>query len=167
MRRLLLNIRCKVATTVTNSEDVSRIEHIVQRLESTFEAEVSVWCNRHNWTEHGCPKKNSVNWKCFSDVAASQKPISIELAPYDHVLLIPFEIDYESFIAVALVETSEPELMLKLADNWVGAQLLLQQNQELTTVNEGFIQQVSEDLEELNFLREISTHLEVSEAVEG
>ncbi len=66
-------------------------------------------------------------------------------------------------VVTANVSTSEPELLLRLAQR-VGRDLHRRDTfRRLSDENEAFAQQVTEDFEELTFLRQMGEHLEVSD----
>ena len=91
------------------------------------------------------------------------EPVMVSIFAEQHLLLIPFHNrDYQLFFAVALVQTHEPELYSRLAMCAMEMDTLQESNKELADENNSFAQQVSDDFEELHFLREIARHLEIN-----
>ena len=90
-------------------------------------------------------------------------PLMVRLFAEQRLLLIPFhDQDMTLFYAVALVQTHEPELYARLGACAMEMDALRSTNHELIEENESFAQQVSDDFEELHFLREIARHLEIN-----
>jgi HD-GYP domain-containing protein (c-di-GMP phosphodiesterase class II) len=82
-------------------------------------------------------------------------------------LVIPATINrFENVWAVAVVDEKERQLALRAARTfqqfWRQRQDLLQRNQEVKS----FIGQITDDLEELTFLRQLTDHLELAEVSE-
>ena len=92
------------------------------------------------------------------------EPFAIQLHPAQHLLLIPFQDSHNQFLyATSLVLTNEPNVHVQLAMCCLELNQQIRTNEELVIENDGFVRQVTEDFEELTFLREIARHLELNE----
>jgi response regulator RpfG family c-di-GMP phosphodiesterase len=66
-------------------------------------------------------------------------------------------------VAVGVVENTPPQVLERMAELWVTAVDATQQAERFQSENGYFAEQLSDDLEELTFLREMVEHLEVSD----
>ena len=106
--------------------------------------------------DHECPCPDDLE-SALSDQAVSVRESGDGICH----LHIPFQYDYEMYVAEGSVSCDDPQWLTRTAELWREANSASSLNRELQIENEGFIRQVTEDLEELTFLRQISEHLEL------
>jgi len=98
----------------------------------------------------------------LEDAARSRKSVCREAEPGEYLLAVPLLAKHQSevrTIATATLETESPQFLCRLAESSVRELEQQQQIDRLREENDIFLRQVSEDFEELAFLRSMAERL--------
>lgn len=107
----------------------------------------------------------SVDAMFFNKVTQANEPAVLELTGKNlYQLLIPLQKDFRSMVATASIQTQEPSLLKRMAKTWMTSLEFRTLSSQLQNENEGFVRQVTDDMEELSFLRKISDQFETIHA---
>ena len=108
-----------------------------------------------------------IDWEAIGEVQRSKEPGLLENPNGSWLILLPVQVEYQTLVAVGAVETEEPKMLEQLLRAWVGWKMAVVHRDELFEENSGFVRQVTEDLEELTFLRQLTQHLEMTSIGDG
>ncbi len=99
----------------------------------------------------------------LSETLDSSEPILIDQSLGHQFVLLPVQQNQQTrFVATAMVPSHEPDLVLRLARQFMRESDLQQRIEQMQCENDFFIRQVSQDFEELSFLRSVTEHMELS-----
>ncbi len=155
-----------------------RLRRAIGVFKETFGPNVSVW-----WSENSRDAlDDSTHWQLVSDETnpAAPNPMPPSTACLDsmpnaqavptggYLLSVPMLTSAKAhYVATALVSTDSPELLVQLARRVLQEQAHQARIAELEEENQSLVLQVTDDFEELIFLRDIADFLEVSTVSEN
>lgn len=112
--------------------------------------------------------QHSANADFTCDRFDLQTPTTLRTAEGECLLIIPLaSVGYGDDVAVGLIDAAQTDHYLKIADLLLKNAQLNRDVQRLEHENTGLIRQVTDDLEELSFLRQLADHLKLSDASQG
>ena len=117
------------------------------------------------WPSNVC-ERTSV-YQSWTDImeqaAANNMPQLVAISGDQQLLAIPLPQNYERIVATTVCSTQEPKLLLKLAESFAREFARHEELERLYDENNEFAKQVTENFEELVFLRRMAEHMEVVE----
>jgi HD-GYP domain-containing protein (c-di-GMP phosphodiesterase class II) len=148
---------------------------LVRTLEEKLPHEIQCWNFDQGWCPftlpHQLPESNELmpgTVRLLSRAEMESLPYSVSVGGGDHLLVVPFKsLSSHLFAATTMIRTSEPQIYVRLARLSLEIVGYKQQIDDLLVENDGFVRQVTEDFEELSFLRQIARDLEVSAAIDN
>ncbi len=112
---------------------------------------------------HEQPLPPGISEAC-DQVLRSRTPCVTRNQPQGHMVVVPLpNPESGGHVAVGEVHNAPADWLQRMADLWVAAAYAQQRADRLRTENDFFAEQLSDDLEELTFLRSMVEHLEVSD----
>jgi len=153
-------------TLVSETEklSMSRDNHVV-KLQEVFGTSFALWEKRaddswENLSEtEDCP---SPKQHLFEQASQERQPLALEIEPGKHWLVVPIlnaQLQRVMRVATASIATDSPQFLCLLAAESLQGLHREQQLDQLRDENSIFLQQVSEDFEELSFLRSMAERL--------
>lgn len=144
----------------------------VSQLESAFKTSFDLWLRNESLWEcasSNYPTKQSWHVELLENAIKTQEPIVHPLEMGSYFVVIPRRetTRLQSYALTAIIETDSPELLKFAVDQ---ADKVSQQEVELDRLREentAFLRQVSEDFEELTFLRSMAEHLTLEDNNQG
>ena len=133
-------------------------------LQRVFGIGFDVWCHGQQWTRL-TQVDNSLPTETVVDVlrdASTDEPCCTQLCGDDSLLVIPFLDEGEPRAAVACFRGWPPNALLRLANSALLESRLRDDLAALRVENHSLVMQVTDDFEELAFLRAVAGELELT-----